>query len=107
MTNSDAPSSESIINGVHIEDGAILFEPRNVYDQCIIGYNQNDRCVVYSYAKIESCLFALFIDDFGTEYNADEIYGRIQDHISYNMMDSQGYDRWPIIFFEGNDDENA
>lgn len=64
----------------------IFIEPRNVFDSCIIRYDEKKKCLIYNYCKLIKGFISLGM----TETEA-------QDHISYNLIGMQINEYFPYI----------
>ena len=91
----------------------VFYEPRSLYDCCIIGFDHNKDCLIYSeYLLIEALIESFRKDEEDEEDEKGDptltnntLYLMACEWISYNMITPQAL-HWPDIKDDNHDDSS-
>lgn len=89
-----------------LDENALLIDPREQFDSCVIGVCDKSGRAIYSVKKIMNSLINEFMnDDSSLEYK--EAYTMAREHYIYNILNtSRDFEPIYLIDFEFEETEN-
>ncbi len=90
-----------------INENALFLEPREEYDQCIIGVDEKSGRIIYSVSKILDVIvhnsmlyYAEHPGEKGATIDHDDLYLEASEHYYYNIIGSDLGEHEPIYLRE-------